>query len=178
MAKDKITVRVNLRQNTNQKSDQYGHYYPYLDKNHTLSLRGLARHIADHGSIYTRDVVQGVLTQLSECIPELCAQGVPVKLDGLGTFSPYIESTKDGATTLADAQGASPADFVAGVHVRFIPDGTDLDNITSRVFKEKCSMYWGDVVEIVGYKNPQKKYGPQYKKTGITNPAPDEEPEP
>ncbi len=85
-----------------------------------------------------------------ECIPELCAQGVPVKLDGLGTFSPYIESTKDGATTLADAQGASPADFVAGVHVRFIPDGTDLDNITSRVFKEKCSMYWGDVVEIEG----------------------------
>ena len=65
MAKDKIAVRVNLRQNTNQKSDQYGHYYPYLDKNHTLSLRGLARHIADHGSIYTRDVVQGVLTQMS-----------------------------------------------------------------------------------------------------------------
>ena len=37
-------------------------------------------------------------------------------------------------------------------------------------------MYWGDVVEIVGYKNPQKKYGPQYKKTGITNPAPEPEP--
>ena len=79
MAKDKIAVRVNLRQNTNQKSDQYGHYYPYLDKNHTLSLRGLARHIADHGSIYTRDVVQGVLTQLSECIPWWRAEGGGLK---------------------------------------------------------------------------------------------------
>ena len=122
MAKDKIAVRVNLRQNTNQKSDQYGHYYPYLDKNHTLSLRGLAKHISDHGSIYTRDVVQGVLTQLSECIPELCAQGIPVKIDGLGTFSPYIESTKEGVAQLSDAQGASPEDFVAGVHVGEVLD--------------------------------------------------------
>ena len=83
-----VEMKVNLRKNTNEKSDQFGKYYAELERKRTLSLRGLAKHITDHGSIYTRDVVEGVLIKLTQCVPELLAQGQPVKLDGLGTFYP------------------------------------------------------------------------------------------
>ncbi len=32
---------------------------------------------------------------MSSCITELLSQGNPVKIDGLGTFVPTVESTKD-----------------------------------------------------------------------------------
>ena len=75
-----IELRVNLRANNNEKSDNFGRLYPELERNRTLSLRGLAKHISEHGSIYTRDIVEGVLTKLCQCVPELLAQGQPVKL--------------------------------------------------------------------------------------------------
>jgi hypothetical protein len=39
---NQIELRVNLRANNNEKSDQFGRLYAELDRNHTLSLRGLA----------------------------------------------------------------------------------------------------------------------------------------
>ena len=65
---NQIELRVNLRANNNEKSDQFGRLYAELDRNRTLSLRGLAKHISEHGSIYTRDIVEGVLTKLCQCI--------------------------------------------------------------------------------------------------------------
>ena len=138
-----IEVRVNLRKNNNEKSDQFGRYYPSIDRRHTLSLRGLSKHISDHGSIYTRDVVEGVLTKLTQCIPELLSQGIPVKLDGLGTFVPTVQNGPikiNGVAQngLTDAQlkdsSIQPSSLVAGIHIRFRPDGSELQNLTSRQF--------------------------------------------
>ena len=173
-----VEVRVNLRKNTNEKSDQFGKSYPRIDRKRTLSLRGLAKHISDHGSIYTRDVVEGVLIKLTQCVPELLAQGVPVKLDGMVTFYPSIEAKPGGIDSIADAKEMTPAESVNGVHVRFTPEGSDLDNLTSKAFKQKCSLIWGDEVEITGYKDPVKKTGPIYKKTPISNPIVEVDPEP
>ena len=53
-----IELKVNLRKNNNEKSDQFGKYYAELERKRTLSLKGLAKHIADHGSIFTRDVIE------------------------------------------------------------------------------------------------------------------------
>jgi hypothetical protein len=90
-----IELKVNLRKNNNEKSDQFGKYYAELERRRTLSLKGLAKHIADHGSIFTRDVIEGVLSKLTQCVPELLSQGVPVKLDGLGTFYPTADNKND-----------------------------------------------------------------------------------
>ncbi len=173
-----IEVRVNLRKNNNEKSDQFGRYYPSIDRRRTLSLRGLSKHISDHGSIYTRDVVEGVLTKLTQCIPELLSQGIPVKLDGLGTFYPTIEAVNGGIESIEAAKEVSAASVVEGVHVRFTPENAELDRITSKAFKERCSLVWGDEIEITGYKDAQKKYGPIYRKTPISNPTVEPEPEP
>ena len=40
---------------------------------------------------------------MSSCITELLSQGNPVKIDGLGTFVPTVESTKEGITIAVKA---------------------------------------------------------------------------
>ena len=166
-----IELRVNLRANTNEKSDQFGRLYAELQRNRTLSLRGLAKHISDHGSIYTIDIVYGVLAKLCQCIPELLAQGQPVKLDGLGTFYPTAKNEHGGLESVEAAKNLTPEQAVEGVRVRFLPDGTKLDDMTSKAFKDRCSLVWGNLIEITGYKDAQKKTGPIYKLTPISNPT-------
>ena len=176
-----IELRVNLRANNNEKSDQFGRLYAELDRNRTLSLRGLAKHISEHGSIYTRDIVEGVLTKLCQCIPELLAQGQPVKLDGLGTFYPTALNVKGGLENVAAAKDMAPSAAIEGIRVRYLPDGTKLDDLTSKAFKEKCSLIGGNLIEITGYKTSDsgKTKTPLYKLTPISNPlSADPEPEP
>ena len=146
MTKNRIALKINFRKNGNMRSHSYGKYYPEVDRNETLSLRGLAQHIKDHGTIYTRDVIEGVLIKMSECIPELVSQGIGVKLDGLGKFYPTAKSVKGGVEE-ANLKGVNAADAVKGIRVRFLPDRATLDNITSTAFKEKCSLEAAHIVE-------------------------------
>lgn len=145
MATEKISLLYNLKQNNNEGSSSYGLWYPQVVRRDTLSLRGLADHIADHGSIYTRDVVLGVLTKFTSCMVELVSQGVGVKLDGLGTFYPTMEA--HGAETPV---GYDINSYLQGVHIRFLPESAELDNITSRTFKKKCLMQQNMIFDKAG----------------------------
>ena len=152
MADNNIVMRINLRQNRNQKSDNYGHYYPYLQRVSTLSTRGFCKHMAEHGTMFDRATITGVMTTMQGCLIELLSQGVAVKLDGIGTFYPSVESVKEGAASLEAASDAGAEGLVAGIHVRFLPDGTELDNITSREMKKNCSLRLNDVQVLSGTK--------------------------
>ena len=151
MAKNKIALEINLHQNKNTKSMAHNKWYGRVVRKETLSTRGLCQHIENHGSIYTSDVVAGVIAALRRCIPELIAQGVAVQLDGLGTFYPSLESA--GADK---PENYSTNEHVKGVHVRFLPDSTSLDNITSRTMKEKCSLRIKNIVNVTTLNNGKK----------------------
>ena len=117
MATQKIAMGINLRQNKIVRSSAYGKYYPEVDQQKTLSLRGFAKHMTNHGSLYGRAIVEGVLMQITECLPELVAQGVPVQLGSLGTFYPTAEVKKDGAVPNIEAMdGPAPSRFEASAH--------------------------------------------------------------
>ena len=88
MATNEIKMGINLRQNKNIKNSGYGKYYPEVDTQETLTLKGFAKHMSDHGSIYSLDLIEGVLKKITQCLPELISQGVPIRLDPLGTFLP------------------------------------------------------------------------------------------
>ena len=45
-----------------------------------------------------------------------------------------------------------------------------LVTLTSKAFKQRCSLAWGNLIEITGYKDAAKKYAPIYKLTPISNP--------
>jgi uncharacterized membrane protein YgcG len=119
-----------------------------VDQQKTLSLRGFAQHMVDHGSIYGRAIVEGVLIQITECLPELVAQGVPVQLGSLGTFYPTAEVTKQGAVlNIGAMDGLNPNDIVKAIHIRFLPDSTKLDNLCGPQFKNRCSLELRNIVD-------------------------------
>jgi uncharacterized membrane protein YgcG len=146
MATNEIKLGINLRQNKNSKNSGYGKYYPEVDTQTTLSLKGFAKHMSDHGSLYKLDIIEGVLKKITQCLPELVSQGVPVRLDPLGTFLPTCSVDKP-IDSIAAMEGADPNDVVKGIHIRFLPYGVEDDNITSRRFKEEyCSLEFRNIV--------------------------------
>ncbi len=136
MAVRKIAFPVVYQQNQNVQSEAYGKYYPKPYKPDTLSLRGLIERVAMDQSVYSRDIVEGVIQRLTKVMVELLQGGQPVKWDGLGTFTPTIESVKGGATEAQLKAGIDIREVVAGVHIRFIPENEKGEEITSRKFKD------------------------------------------
>ena len=135
MAVNKISMGINYRKKTNSRMTGNGNYFAEVDRRETLTTRGLAEHLKEHGCLAGLDAIQAVLVKISQCVPELVAQGIGVKLDGLGIFYPTIKNKKGGAT---EAQmldkDYNPTSLIEGVHVRFSPESTSLDNLTSKQF--------------------------------------------
>ena len=147
MATNEIKMGINLRQNKNVKNAGYGKYYPEVDTQETLTLKGFAKHMSDHGSIYSLDLIEGVLKKITQCLPELISQGVPIRLDPLGTFLPTCSVDKP-LNDIPDMEGADPNAVVKGVHIRFLPYGVEDENITSRRFKQEyCSLEFRNIID-------------------------------
>ena len=135
MAVDKISMAINYRKNKSTRLSSGGKYYAEVDRQKTLSTRGLAQHLKDHNCMVGRDAIMAVLIKLSECLPELVAQGVGVKLDGLGIFYPSVLNEKGGATEAQMLDKTfNPTSIIKGIRLRFTPDSSDLDNLTSKQF--------------------------------------------
>ena len=99
MAVQIIAFPVVARQNTNDDSTAFGKWFltPYWPE--TLNLRGLIERVAFSQSVYSRDIVEGVITKLTEVMVELLKSGQPVKWDGLGTFTPNVHSKGEQLTS-------------------------------------------------------------------------------
>ena len=83
----------------------------------TLGLNEMAEHIMKHGTVYTEDVVIGVITKLKNCIQEMLADGYKVKLDGIGTLYPVTTSSG-----VADAKDFNAQENITRVGVAFLAD--------------------------------------------------------
>ena len=148
MAIEKIAMGINLRKNKNERSSGYGNYYPEVDRQKTLSLRGFAEHIESHGSLIQRDVIEAVLNKIVVCLPELVAQGVPVQLGSLGTFYPTAKVVKGaGVANIGEMEGLNPDTIVQGIRLRFKPDASKLDNLCGPAFKNACSLELRNIVD-------------------------------
>ena len=147
MARSNIPMVINLRQNKNDDSTAYGKYFAEVDSKEPLNLKGFARHMTSHGKIADYQMCVLVLGQVVECMSELLAQGQPVKLDGLGTFSPSVDGQKLGKDTLAKAVEAGADAMINGIKINFTPENIKGEKLTSRAFKEQCVFELGYVVE-------------------------------
>jgi hypothetical protein len=139
MASEVIAFPVNLRKNQNQYNSAYGKYYVEADSKEPLNLKGFAKHISEHGKIVDYPMAVLVLQNIVSCLKEMATQGQPVKLDGFGTFTPIIESDGTKAQdTVEKALGVGIDNLIAGVHLRFIPENSKGDELTSRMLKKEC----------------------------------------
>ena len=150
MAKENIAFLVNLRKNTVPGSDMEGRYYPEAESKETLTTKGFARHVSDHGgTLVSYELMQLVMAAIVKCLKEMMSQGQPVKLDGLGTFRPTVTSVKSGAASIEDALRMGVNNIVAGVNFIFIPENAQGEEITSKKFKEQCSLQFAYLVETI-----------------------------
>ena len=124
-----------LRQNKNNLSKIYGKWFAHSKAVETMNTRKLAQHISEHGSIYTPDVVFGVLEKFRSCLLEMLLNSKRVKIDGLGIFYTTLENEKGGADKKDDF---SPTKNLKALHIRFLPDQEAETNISSREFIKKA----------------------------------------
>jgi hypothetical protein len=82
-----------------------------------------------------------------KCLKEMMSQGQPVKFDGLGTFRPTVTSIKGGAASIEEALRLGVNNMVEGVNFVFIPENAQGEEITSKKFKEQCSLQFAYLVE-------------------------------
>ena len=124
-----------LKQNNIKNSKIFGKWFAHGKTIETLNTRKLANHIAEHGSIYTPDVVFGVLEKFRSCLLEMLLESKRVKIDGLGIFFTTLENEKGGALKKEDF---SPQKNLKALHIRFLPDQVAETNISSREFIKKA----------------------------------------
>lgn len=131
-----MKLKIQKYVNKNKKSSAYGKTYGRIHHMETLDSLDVAKHIQKHGSIFTQDVIVGVIQRFSLCIEELLQEGYKVKLEGLGTF--YLSAVTEGEE--------DPEDFTVGnikrVRIRFLADKSkDYDwNSTSQTTRAAFSI--------------------------------------
>ncbi|MBQ9203032.1 MAG: DNA-binding protein [Prevotella sp.] len=81
-----------LKQNKNEKSSAYGKYFAYPVIEETVDLDGLAEHMANHNTPFSRGAIKGMLTDMVACTKELLLEGKNVKIADLAIFSIGIKN--------------------------------------------------------------------------------------
>ena len=128
-------ILYEVKQNQNGHSMAFGKWYAQIKALETLNTRKLAQHISEHGSIYTPDVVYGVLEKFRSCLIEMLLESKKVKIDGLGTFYCTLENQKNGSVKKEDFNVNR---HLKALHIRFLPEQTTEENISSREFLKKA----------------------------------------
>jgi predicted histone-like DNA-binding protein len=114
----------------------------------TLKLTDMAEHIVKHGSVYTEDVVIGVITKLKNCMQEMLADGYKVKLDGIGTLYPVLTSQG-----VADAKDFSAQENVTRLGVAFLADQSKKSAYKASAMKNGTTLSTKLYSELTGEEN-------------------------
>ena len=128
-------ILYEVKQNQIDRSAAYGKWFAYVKSLETLNTRKLAKHISEHGSVYTQDVVFGVLEKFRSCLLEMLLDSKKVKIDGLGTFFTTIENQKGGSAT---KEKFNVNTHLKALHIRFLPEQEQEMNISSREFLKQA----------------------------------------
>ncbi len=131
----KILYEVYQNDIKDSESVMYGKWYARLKSIETMSMTKLAKHISEHGSVFTEDVVEGVMKKFKTCLLEMLLESKKVKVAGLGTFYLTCECQKGGADKESDF---NVNQHLKALHIRFLPDQTAEDNLSSREFIKKA----------------------------------------
>ena len=131
----KILYEVYQNDIKDSESVMFGKWYARLKSIETLSTERLAKHISEHGSVFTADVVEGVMKKVKTCLVEMLLESKKVKIAGLGTFYLTCECQKGGADKEEDF---NVNQHLKALHIRFLPDQAQEDNLSSREFIKKA----------------------------------------
>jgi predicted histone-like DNA-binding protein len=127
----------------------------------TLSLTDMAEHIMKHGTVYTEDVVIGVITKLKNCMQEMLADGYKVKLDGIGTLYPV--TTSEGVD---DAKDFSAQENITRIGVAFLADQSKKSLYKASAMKQEAKLSTKLYSELTGEGEEEENTSPSNPTNG------------
>ena len=141
------TVQLKDANNTRKKVQKT---YGKIIYRKTLTLDDMAEHIMKHGSVYTEDVVIGVITKMKNCMQEMLADGHKVKLDGIGTLYPTLTSAG-----VDNAKDFSATENVTRIGIAFLADQSRKSMYKARSMREAVNLSTSVYSELTGEDNPE-----------------------
>jgi predicted histone-like DNA-binding protein len=112
----------------------------------TIDIEGLADHMANHNSPYSKGVLVGILTDAVGCIKEMLLEGKNVRIDDLAIFSVGIVNKKGAASK----EEFTVSNNIEGVKLRARATGElstsqlNLDAVLKRAALDKANDSTGD----------------------------------
>ncbi len=172
-----IPMLVDLYKNNNTASKTYGQYYGRVFPRDGLNLKGFAKHLSEHGKLASYEMLVLVLQNIVDCMRHLLLEGVPIKLEGLGTFRAGIEGL--GSATI---DGYRTDSNIKGIRINFLPEGSgdEEDKLTKKVLLKQATFQMNDYVQV-HYKTVDGKKVSYQERTPISqikNKNADPDPEP
>ena len=94
------------------ETEQAGKLYARVNYKESMSVSDMARHMAEHNTVFSEGSILGVLTDFVKCVREQVLNGNTVKIDNLAIFKATVEA--NGLETLYDAQADKVAQASLG----------------------------------------------------------------
>ena len=85
----------------NSETEMAGKTYARVNYKQTLTVSDMARHMAEHNTVFSEGSILGVLTDFVKCVREMVLNGNTVKIDNLAIFKASVEA--NGLELLYDA---------------------------------------------------------------------------
>ena len=125
-------LKYQIYQSQLEGSTAYGKYYARIVSDETINLEGLAQHMAEHNSPFSKGTILGIFQDFIGCVRELLLDGNRVQLDGLASFGLTVEHMAGAATA---------KDFSIGKNVKSVKlSATGIGEFSKSVLTSNASL--------------------------------------
>ena len=161
------------------ETEQAGKLYARVSYKQTLSVQDMAKHMAEHNTMFSEGSITGILIDFVKCVREQVLNGNTVKIDNLAIFKATVEA--NALETLYDAQ----ADKTASATIGTLKDGDktgaavktikllaqSTGDFTRDELKKDVKLSWTDKTkaEITAAKGDTTNGGNENENPGTTN---------
>ena len=76
----------------NSETEQAGKLYARVSYKQAMTIQDMARHMAEHNTVFSEGSILGVLTDFVKCVREMVLMGNTVKIDNLAIFKATVEA--------------------------------------------------------------------------------------
>ena len=109
------------------ETEQAGKMYARVSYKQTLSVQDMAKHMAEHNTMFSEGSICGILIDFVKCVREMVLMGNTVKIDNLAIFKATVEA--NALEVLYDAE----TDKTATAAIGTLPEGAKTGNAVKTV---------------------------------------------
>ena len=109
------------------ETEQAGKLYARVSYKQAMTIQDMARHMAEHNTVFSEGSILGVLTDFVKCVREMVLMGNTVKIENLAIFKATVEA--NALEVLYDAEN----DKVATASIGTLAEGAKTGNAVKTI---------------------------------------------